>query len=120
MHKKLEKAYALSDARIQFVSLVDKAANKRQFLITKAEGSSVSFQSYGRIVKADSESHFVTGIVYEPMAEDTDGECLFFLFFSELKVLSSPKYYDRNALGATSKNGRRLVLQQRDCDPLIT
>lgn len=74
MPKKLEKAYALSDARIQFVSLVDKAANKRQFLITKAEGSSANFQSYGRIVKADSESHFVTGIVYEPMAEDTDGE----------------------------------------------
>lgn len=74
MHKKLEKAYALSDARIQFVSLVDKAANKKQFLITKAEGSSASFQSYGRIVKADSESHYVTGIVYEPMAEDTDGE----------------------------------------------
>lgn len=74
MHKNVEKAYALSDAKIQFVSLVDKAANKRKFLITKAEEGSATFQSYGRIVKADSESHFVTGIVYEPMAEDTDGE----------------------------------------------
>lgn len=74
MPKNIEKAYALSDAKIQFVSLVDKAANKRQFLITKAEEGSATFQSYGRIVKADSESHFVTGIVYEPMAEDTDGE----------------------------------------------
>jgi len=70
----IEKAYALSNAKIQFVSLVDKAANKRQFLITKAEKGSATFQSYGRIVKADSDSHFVTGIVYEPMSEDTDGE----------------------------------------------
>ena len=34
---KIEKAYAITDAKISFVSLVDKAANKKQFLITKAE-----------------------------------------------------------------------------------
>ena len=33
---KIEKAYAITDAKISFVSLVDKAANKKQFLITKA------------------------------------------------------------------------------------
>lgn len=92
MHKKLEKAYALSDARIQFVSLVDKAANKKQFLITKAEGSSASFQSYGRIVKADSESHFVTGIVYEPMAEDTDGE-----YMTAEEIEKAAHWYMKNA-----------------------
>ena len=92
MHKKLEKAYALSDAKIQFVSLVDKAANKRQFLITKAEGSSANFQSYGRIVKADSESHFVTGIVYEPMAEDTDGE-----YMTEEEIEKAAHWYMKNA-----------------------
>ena len=32
---KIEKAYAITDAKISFVSLVDKAANKKQFLITK-------------------------------------------------------------------------------------
>ena len=31
---KIEKAYAITDAKISFVSLVDKAANKKQFLIT--------------------------------------------------------------------------------------
>lgn len=73
--KDIEKACAISDAKIQFVSLVDKAANKKQFLITKAKqsGGVAMFQSFGRILKADNESHFVTGIVYEPMAEDTDG-----------------------------------------------
>ena len=73
--KRIKKAYAIRDARINFVSLVDKAANKKQFLIAKSQESdgSAAFQSFGRILKADKASHFVTGIVYEPMAEDTDG-----------------------------------------------
>ena len=43
---KIEKAYAITDAKISFVSLVDKAANKKQFLITKAEHGSASFASF--------------------------------------------------------------------------
>lgn len=73
MSKKVEKAYAISDAKISFVSLVDKAANKKQFLITKAEAGSASFASYGRIVNADAETHYITGIVYEPLTEDAHG-----------------------------------------------
>ncbi len=30
---KIKKAYAISDAKISFVSLVDKAANRKKFLI---------------------------------------------------------------------------------------
>ena len=37
MSRSLRKAYEITDAKIQFVSLVDKAANKRQFLIKKEE-----------------------------------------------------------------------------------
>lgn len=70
---KIEKAYAITDAKISFVSLVDKAANKKQFLITKAEHGSASFASYGRIVNADADSHYITGIVYEPLTEDAHG-----------------------------------------------
>ena len=73
MPDKVAKAYAINDARIMFVSLVGKAANKHQFLITKSEDGKADFQTYGRILKADAGSHFVTGIVYEPMVEDTDG-----------------------------------------------
>lgn len=71
----INKAIAISDAKISFVSLVDKAANKRKFLVTKAkDGSpSASWESTGRIVKADAETHYVTGIVYEPMTEDAHG-----------------------------------------------
>lgn len=79
---RLEKAYEISDARIQFVSLVDRAANKRRFLITKAqgnpaglsvtkaEGGRARFTASGRILKIDRESHYLTGIVYEPMTAD--------------------------------------------------
>lgn len=67
------KAKEISNAKISFVSLVDKAANKKQFLITKANDGTAKFQTYGRILKADPEAHYVTGIVYEPMVEDTQG-----------------------------------------------
>ena len=73
MADKIAKSYEISDAKIVFVSLVDKAANKREFLITKSEGGKAEFRTYGRILKADIEKHFVTGVVYEPMVEDTDG-----------------------------------------------
>lgn len=65
------KAKEISDAKISFVSLVDKAANKRQFLITKAQKGQATFSTYGKIIKVDSENHYVTGIVYEPMTEDS-------------------------------------------------
>lgn len=65
------KAKEISDAKISFVSLVDKAANKKQFLITKAESGQATFSTYGKIVKVDTDNHYVTGIVYEPMTEDS-------------------------------------------------
>ena len=41
------KSYEITDARIQFVSLVDKAANKKTFLLTKAENGNAGFQTNG-------------------------------------------------------------------------
>lgn len=67
---KVNKSYEITDARIQFVSLVDKAANKKKFLITKQEGASAGFQTLGRILKVDADSHYVTGVVYEPNVAD--------------------------------------------------
>jgi len=66
----VNKSYEITDARIQFVSLVDKAANKKKFLITKQEGDSAGFQTLGKILKVDTESHYVTGVVYEPNVAD--------------------------------------------------
>ena len=70
------KTRYISDAHIQFVSLVGKAANKKPFLIAKAENGKANFSAYGKIVKTDSDTHYVTGIVYEPMVEDSQGDCM--------------------------------------------
>ena len=67
------KAYEITDANIPSVSLADTAANKRQYQPKKAEDGQASFTTYGRIVKTDAENHYVTGIVYEPMEEDSHG-----------------------------------------------
>lgn len=98
MRKGLRKAYEITDAKIQFVSLVDKAANKRQFLLKKEAGGRATFTTYGRIVKADAENHYVTGIVYEPMAEDSHGN-----FMTEDEITKAAYYF--------AKNGNKVDLQ---------
>lgn len=98
MRKVLKKAYEITDAKIQFVSLVDKAANKRQFLIKKEAGGKATFTTYGRIVKADAENHYVTGVVYEPMAEDSHGN-----FMTEAEITKAAYWF--------AKNGNKVDLQ---------
>lgn len=101
----IAKAYAMSDAKIRFVSLVDKAANKKQFLITKAQDGTANFASYGRIIKADADSHYVTGIVYEPMVEDTQGN-----YMTEEEITKAAYWF--------AKNGNQVDLQHcfQKCD----
>ena len=98
MKKCLKKAYEITDAKIQFVSLVDKAANKRQFLLKKEDGGKAAFTTYGRIVKADADHHYVTGIVYEPMAEDSHGN-----FMTEEEITKAAYWF--------AKNGDKVDLQ---------
>ena len=69
--KAIGKAREIFDLKIEFVSLVDAAANKRQFLLAKSKDAK-NFTA--KIVKADPETHYVTGVVYEPMTEDTQGD----------------------------------------------
>lgn len=96
--KKLKKAFAITDAKISFVSLVDAAANKHKFLITKQEDGKAGITTYGKIIKADAESHYVTGIVYEPMVEDTDGN-----FMTEEEIIKAAYWF--------AKNGDKVDLQ---------
>lgn len=98
MRKGLEKAYEITDAKITFVSLVDKAANKRQFLLKKEDGGKATFTTYGRIIKADAESHYVTGIVYEPLEEDSHGN-----FMTEEEITKAAYWF--------AKNGDKVDLQ---------
>lgn len=98
--EKIEKAIEISDAKIQFVSLVDKAANKRQFLITKAdtENGEAHFTTTGKILKADSDTHYVTGIVYEPLVEDAHGN-----YMTEDEIRKAAYWF--------AKNGDKVDLQ---------
>lgn len=94
----IQKAIAITDAKISFVSLVNKAANKKQFLITKAENGQADFSTYGKIVKTDKESHYVTGIVYEPMSEDAHGN-----YMTADEIQKAAYWY--------AKNGNKVDLQ---------
>lgn len=94
MDKTITKAYAISDAKIQFVSLVGKAANKRKFVITKSETEpdKASFTTIGRIVKTDADTHYVTGVVYEPMKADTDNN-----YMTEAEIVKAAHWFMKNA-----------------------
>lgn len=85
------KSYEITDARIQFVSLVDKAANKKTFLLTKAENGNAGFQTNGRILKVDEESHFVTGVVYEPNVADAHDN-----YMTEAEIEKAAHWFMKN------------------------
>lgn len=91
MANRIAKAYEMTDAKITFVSLVDKAANKKRFLITKAGDGDAQFLTYGRILKTDKEAHYITGVVYEPMAEDTQGN-----YMTEEEITKAAHWFVKN------------------------
>ena len=88
----INKAHELTNAKISYVSLVDKAANKRKFLITKQEDGKASFSSFGKIIAKDADHHYVTGIVYEPMTEDAHGD-----FMTEEEIIKAAYWYSKNS-----------------------
>ena len=56
------------------VSIVDKAANKRSFLLTKSETAPNVSKHIELLVKEDDPQQIVYGIVYEPDVEDAHGD----------------------------------------------
>ncbi|MBY0052286.1 terminase [Brevibacillus agri] len=67
--------YALKDATITHISLVDKGANGRPFAIVKEEGKE-ALQKDIRIAKADKAKQIVYGLVYEPDVADAHGDMM--------------------------------------------
>lgn len=65
----------LKNAKIGFVSYVDKAANKHQFFLTKSAGSPTFEKNVKLFInKADEAQKLVYGLVYEPGVEDSQGD----------------------------------------------
>lgn len=88
---KISKAFAISNAKISFVSLVDKAANLKTFLITKAEDGMAHFQTFTKILEKNAESHYLTGIVYEPLTEDAHGN-----YMTAEEIKKAADWYEAN------------------------
>lgn len=108
MSKSIVKSTEITDAKISFVSLVNKAANKRKFLITKADENSdtANIESYGAILMADNDTHYVTGIVYEPMTADAHDD-----FMSAEEIVKAEKYFAKTVIRLIfSTHSRRQTL----------
>ena len=88
---KISKAFAISNAKISFVSLVDKAANLKTFLITKAEDGKARFQTFTQILEKNVESHYLIGIVYEPNTEDAHGN-----YMTADEIKKAADWYEAN------------------------
>jgi hypothetical protein len=101
---KIEKAREIRNVRIEFVSLVDRAANNKQFLITKSAEHTADFLLSGRILKADRETHHITGIVYEPMTEDAHGD-----FMTEEEIQKAAYWFAKNSAGIDRQHNFKTI-----------
>ena len=66
MSNKVKKSIEMTDVKISFISLVDKPANKRTFLVTKGDEKLIEC----RILDTDEDRHVLTSVVYEPLVKD--------------------------------------------------
>jgi len=65
----------LKNAKITHVSYVDKAANKKQFFLTKSADKRPTFQKQVDIItKSEDEQKLVYGVVYEPGVADAHND----------------------------------------------
>lgn len=68
------KKRLLKNLDINFISLVDKAANQKVVIFKSADPSKNTLQRTVNIVKVDEDKREVTGVVYEPDVADTEGD----------------------------------------------
>ena len=69
-----DKMRKLENVKVTHVSYVDKAANKKSFFLTKAEGEPTFETAVKLVTKADDPQKLVYGVVYEPETEDAHGD----------------------------------------------
>ncbi|EHH5516359.1 hypothetical protein M0910_002537 [Listeria monocytogenes] len=64
----------LVNAKINYVSYVDKAANKKQFFLTKSEEQPNIQKQVELFINKEDSKQLVYGLVYEPNVEDAHGD----------------------------------------------
>lgn len=69
-----EKKRFLKSVNVNFISLVDKAANQKTIIFKSADPSKNTYQKIVQLKKVDEDQHMVYGIVYSPNQPDTDGD----------------------------------------------
>jgi len=69
-----DKKRFLKNLDINFISLVDKAANQKVVIFKSADPSKNSYNKVVNILKVDEDKREVTGVVYEPDVADTEGD----------------------------------------------
>jgi len=86
-------ARELKSVVIEFVSLVDKAANKKKFLLVKnVDATDNSVTKSMEIIKGvDEEQRLVYGVVYEPNVVDAHGD-----FMTAEEIVKAAHYFMEN------------------------
>lgn len=64
----------LENVKVTHVSYVDKAANKKQFFLTKSASEPTFETTVKLLTKSDDPQKLVYGVVYEPEVEDVHGD----------------------------------------------
>lgn len=64
----------LENVKVTHVSYVDKAANKKQFFLTKSASEPTFETTVKLLTKSDDPQQLVYGVVYEPDVEDAHGD----------------------------------------------
>ncbi|WP_214788648.1 XkdF-like putative serine protease domain-containing protein [Exiguobacterium sp. s21] len=60
----------ITDLQVTHVSIVDKAANRRKFLLMKSDDQQPNVEQTVRVVKSDAAEQILYGVVYEPLVKD--------------------------------------------------
>lgn len=66
----------LKNVDVQFISLVDSAANRREFIYKSEESGDPDFSLQIDIAKTDEEKQLVYGVVYAPDEADAHGDAM--------------------------------------------
>jgi hypothetical protein len=97
MSKKIKKSIEISDAKISFLSLVDKAANGWEWVIAKDNKSKPGFKLQAPILKFEDsqEKHYITGVVYEPLVGDAHDN-----YMTAEEIKKAADWFNTNGQGA--------------------